>query len=135
VVPHRAGRPRLPGFRDGDRQDALDEDRQRDAEEPGAERVRLHESAGAVRAAATPGAIAVRIKFTTSSDMPRSIETPESVRTSQNGFIVTTESTHSTPDISMKPCCNPCAARTRPMVEMPTVMSQKLQFPSRKLQS
>ena len=64
-----------------------------------------------------------------------SIEMPDSVRTNQKGFMVTTVSTHSARAISMKPCCSPCAESTSPIVEMPSVMSQKPQLPSRKLHS
>ena len=41
----------------------------------------------------------------------------------------TTVSTHSVPFIHSKPCCRPAAVSTRPMVEMPTVISQNDQLP------
>src|SRR5262245_45791010 len=72
VVPHRPPRPGLARLRDGDRQDALDEDRQGDAQEAGAQRIGLHEAwAGRAPGAATgrsgapaaAGAIAVRMKL------------------------------------------------------------------------
>ena len=44
-------------------------------------------------------------------------------------------STHSVPFIHMKPCCRPAAVRTRPIVEMPTVISQNDQLPSLKDQN
>ena len=40
-----------------------------------------------------------------------------------------TVSSHSVPAIHWKPCCNPPAVSTRPMVEMPTVISQNAQLP------
>src|SRR5262245_6741895 len=67
--------------------------------------------------------------------MPRSIEMPVRVRTHQYGRIALTECTHSVPAISMKPCCRPCAVSTSPIAEMPRVMSQKPQLPTRKLHS
>ncbi len=42
---------------------------------------------------------------------------------------------HSAPAISMKPCWRPWAVSTRPIAEMPRVISQKPQLPSLKLQS
>jgi hypothetical protein len=75
-------------------------------------------------------ASAVIIRLNTSSDMPMSMEMPASVRTSQNGLTGRMESTHSTAAIQAKPCNRPPAVSTRPMVEMPQVMSQNDQLPS-----
>src|SRR5438309_57958 len=61
--------------------------------------------------------------------MPMSMEMPASVRTSQYGRIATRESSHSTPAMSMKPCCRPASVKSRPMSEMPNVISQNDQLP------